>query len=37
MLFVFLLTALGNLEKTVFGQGFQTQLAEVGQKGVPDP
>ncbi len=29
LLFVFLLTAVGNLEKTVFGHGFQTQLAEV--------
>jgi len=29
VLFVFLLTAVGNLEKSVFGPSFQTQLKEV--------
>ena len=28
-MFVFLLTAVGNLEKAVFGDAFQTQLVEV--------
>jgi len=29
LLFVFLITAVGNLEKTVFGNNFQTKLGEV--------
>ena len=29
LLFVFLLTAVGNLEKSVFGFNFQTKLGEV--------
>lgn len=28
ILFVFLLTAVGNLERTMFGKGFQTQIVE---------
>ena len=30
LLYVFLLTAVGNLEKSVFGFNFQTKLGEVG-------
>ena len=29
LLFVFLLTGIGNLEKSMFGSSFQTQLTEV--------
>ncbi|XP_023345939.1 keratinocyte-associated protein 2 [Eurytemora carolleeae] len=29
LLFVFLLTGIGNLEKSMFGSSFQTQLSEV--------
>ena len=32
LLFVFLLTAVGNLEKSVFGFNFQTKLGEVGSR-----
>lgn len=34
LLFVFLLTAVANLEKTVFGRGFQTKWLEVVACGV---